>query len=383
MKKLLAFLLATLMILSFTACRSEEEIAKGENWKKLGIEAMEEHLKNKYDIDVTLETIIIEDENSIGAPVANPVADYIPLVTANFTVNGEKYNICADLSDEDNVKCYDNYQSKELQQMMKDYLYGFFEGKVTDVNIEITDNFNNCSYAEDRFNYNDINNAELIHEKYENVEEIFKNHQKNKDDKEYTNVRIQLCYYDGDPITIENKDIENLKKTELTQIIKHTGLITGNNRYNLYVEEYYLPVIEEYLYTGHYVSKHYEENPEILTYNKNELVKVGDFMFYGENLDVEQVDAELGNNVLSIAIKNGKYECYIPTTAIKTYSEDLSYVLLFVDTDGNLEEKTTTAYILPSYSLIKGDEFSYFAVTLDSHDYEEYDYWCIIEMSEE
>ena len=122
MKKLLAFLLATLMILSFTACRSEEEIVKGENWKKLGIEAMEEHLKNKYDIDVTLETVIIEDENSIGAPVANPAADYIPLVTANFTVDGEKYNICADLSDEENVKCYDNYQSKELQQMMKDYL---------------------------------------------------------------------------------------------------------------------------------------------------------------------------------------------------------------------------------------------------------------------
>ena len=133
--------------------------------------------------------------------------------------------------------------------MMKDYLYGFFDGNVTDVNIKITDNFKNCSYAEGRFHYNDVNNAELIHKKYENVEEIFKNHQTSKDDEEYTSVKIQLCYYGGDPITIEDKDVENLKKTELTQIIKHTGLITGNNRYNLYVEEYYLPVIEEYFYT--------------------------------------------------------------------------------------------------------------------------------------
>lgn len=383
MKKILAFLLASLMLLSFTACRSEEEIAKGEKWKELGIEAMKEHLEDKYDIEAELESVIVEDENPMGAPVANPFADYVPLVTANFTVDGEEYNICADVSNEDNVKCYDNYQKEEIQKMMKEYLYGFFEGNVFDVNIEVFDRFDGVFYAENRFNYNDTNNTDLLHKKIQNVEEIFQNHQKDRNDDEYTEVTIQMCYYGEDNITIKDKDVENLKKTRLTQIIKYESNIIRNSRYNLYVEEYYRPLIEEYFYTGHYIEGPYSENPEIFTYNRNELLKVDDFMFYGENLDVEKIDAELGNNVLSIAIKNGKYDCYIPTTAIKHYNEEATYALLFVNTDGNLEQESTVAYMFSNYSLIKGKDFSYFTLTLDSHDYEEYDYWCIIEVVEE
>jgi hypothetical protein len=90
MKKILFIILSIILLFAFTACHSEEEIAQKNNWLEVGKPAMQEHLNTKYNIKPSLETVLVltKDYKYDYSPAIT--ADYIPIVVANFSIDGEK-----------------------------------------------------------------------------------------------------------------------------------------------------------------------------------------------------------------------------------------------------------------------------------------------------
>lgn len=369
MKKILFIILSIILLFALTACHSEEEIAQKNNWLEVGKTAMQEHLNTKYNIKPSLETVLVltKDYKYDYSPAIT--ADYIPIVVANFSIDGEKYNICADVSDEDNIVCYDNYQKEEIKDTIIKYIKNTTNKEQFANDIVVYDEFKYSSYVFDYFDYED--NEDLVHRYIDNFDDVISNTRKSKEDEEFTYVRIHLFYEKIDKLDFTNEDIEKFKETSDTMIVN----FKNNNAFmhdfpSTKTIEYYIPTITEYIRVGNNI-KMFTDEPSVEHFNEDNIITKNGIMFYHKDglSDINAIEKD-GQHYY----ENGKYYCYIPKSSIKNYVAEIGHCILLKN---DTEEKIATTFYDISFQDGIEEEYYMFDNTLRYDD--TFDYWCIIE----
>lgn len=387
MKKLLIFTVIALLLCSLVACRSEEEEAKGAQWKELGTKAMEQYLQDKYGFDVELKNIEVENQFTLGGGGVPSASPYVPLVVAQFEVNGTTYEVCADVTEENNVVCYDDYQRNEIRSMLLDYLSDIIGEQDANVEIYVTESFPLNYQMEDR-NYHKYGDAPscLMNRKCETIEDIFSlDGIENNKNYDYSDIIIQVYYIDDTPFVITDEIANNLKRTYSTKIIRyeHFDVTCYDERvfksggkkevHSKYDELYYLPAIEQYYYSGYTTYSKY--GSDIIAYTSDDMREVDGVSFYGAV--PQTTTSALQDYALSpVFTLDEKCTAYIPTSIL---TKECNFAILMMDEDGKYYVTKDYNGLSFVYSDIEGD---YLVAELNSSFAGKYSYWCIADYDE-
>lgn len=354
MKKVLIILLSLLLIIGLTACYSEKEIAEKDEWLSLGTDAMKEYLQEKYDISPKLDSpeVMKKWESSLQPYIS---ADYIPVIAARFVVDGIEYQVCADVSNKNDIMCYDNYEAENIKHIILEYF-----NSLIGVDAEISDicfyeRFENFGYIEKQF---DLNDDYLVHEKINNIDDVLTLGRKND--------TIFQCkfYYSGKKLDISDSELETLKRAGDFSFISlekqfdaYCAAKSNSNILSI------LPNICDYII----ISK-----GNVAIFDEDNVAEESGLIFYNENgLNVQTIVTEDEKTYFV----NDDYYCYIPQACFPAVNSNDNVVIMGTNLNGNesvlyvfnnaiyeLSEKYEKYYIFNNSNCNK-DEYKYWYIT--------------------
>lgn len=171
MKKILCIILAIFLLCSFTGCKSQEvyprytadEIAQRDQYLSSGKANIIKYLRDKYGFEATIKTAYVITQNPTKLS-DNAIPKYLPIVFAVFADDkGNHYKAYADLQN-NQVKCYDNYEIENIQQKLADYIANQSKASFRGQTLEIKSTFPNSEEITETL--------EVLNQKFTTVEDL-------------------------------------------------------------------------------------------------------------------------------------------------------------------------------------------------------------------
>lgn len=340
---------------------------------EIAIPAMQQFLKDKYGIAPSLENVVVCHETLNGYE-SSETGESLPLVTAEFSVDEHKYYVCADITDEKNIICYDDYQQDEIKNIIISYLHDIIGAEAIYCQINIVDVHKHYVALLQHLGHGNVN---LINKKITKFEDLLANPQESMDDTDYMLTNIAIFYMDVEPIFLTEQQIQDFK--HLSQI----AIVNLNNTDTLFalkdnvINPYYLlPDMNDCVVLGKNLVQ-FRPDGDILVYNRSTPNIIDDVMFcFYDEITIQTANVDVPEKSVTPAFKMGEYTCIIPTSMIQKFKHAKEYEIILVDSENN----KTHCRVFNDFFYQETATGGYYCFNNLIGQYSHYDYWYFTEL---